>query len=191
LTAQDRLVKGMRVAGVTTLEQANHYLETEFLPWVNATLAVVPASADDAHRPLEKQHDLAAILSHVESRQVENDYKIGLDKKVYKIDRQDICLGLRGADVRVEKRRDGSVAVRFRDRYLRITECTQQPKVASAKPARVPAPSLRNLYDGGDLAPEMARSQKGAEVLTPGGSSRPAAGQRQRTGNRERRVVLG
>ena len=33
LTAQDRLVKGMRVAGVTTLEQANHYLETEFLPW--------------------------------------------------------------------------------------------------------------------------------------------------------------
>src|ERR1700724_2243696 len=38
-TAQDRLVKGMRVAGVATLEQANHYLETEFLPWVTATLA--------------------------------------------------------------------------------------------------------------------------------------------------------
>ena len=51
LTAQDRLVKGLRVAGVTTLEGANHYLETEFLPWVNATLAVVPANADDAHRP--------------------------------------------------------------------------------------------------------------------------------------------
>jgi transposase len=33
LTAQDRLVKGMRVAGVTRLEQANRYLETEFLPW--------------------------------------------------------------------------------------------------------------------------------------------------------------
>jgi biotin operon repressor/NOL1/NOP2/fmu family ribosome biogenesis protein len=139
LTAQDRLVKGMRVAGVTTLEQANHYLESEFLPWVNATLAVVPASADDAHRRLEKQHDLAAILSHVESRQVENDYKIGLDKKVYKIDRQDIGTGLRGADVRVEKRRDGSIAVRFRDRYLGITECTQQPKVTSAKSAKAKA----------------------------------------------------
>jgi len=57
LTAQDRLVKGLRVAGVTTLEGANHYLETEFLPWVNATLAVVPANPDDAHRPLEKHHD--------------------------------------------------------------------------------------------------------------------------------------
>ena len=66
LTAQDRLVKGMRVAGVKTMEQANHYLETEFQPWVNSTLAVAPASADDAHRPLEKHHDLAAIVSHVE-----------------------------------------------------------------------------------------------------------------------------
>ena len=90
------------------------------LPWVNDTLAVTPANPDDAHRPLEKQHDLAAILSHVESRQVNNDYTIQLDTKIYQIARQDICTGLRGAVVRVEKRRDGSVAVRFRDRYLRI-----------------------------------------------------------------------
>jgi DNA-binding Lrp family transcriptional regulator len=67
LTAQDRLVKGMRVAGVATLEAANHYLEAEFLPWVNETLAVAAANADDAHRPLEKHHDLAAILSHMRS----------------------------------------------------------------------------------------------------------------------------
>ena len=39
-TAQDRLVKGMRVAGVKTFEQANEYLEKEFLPWWNRTLAV-------------------------------------------------------------------------------------------------------------------------------------------------------
>src|SRR5437763_159879 len=48
LTAQDRLVKGLCVAGVTTLEQANHYLETEFLPCVSSTLAVAPANPDDA-----------------------------------------------------------------------------------------------------------------------------------------------
>jgi len=135
LTAQDRLVKGMRVAEVRTLEQANHYLETEFLPWVNATLAVVPASADDAHRPLEKQHDLAAILSQVESRRVNQDYTIQLDSQIYQIARQDICTGLRGATVRVEKRRDGSVAVRFRDRYLGISVCEQRPKLPAPQPA--------------------------------------------------------
>ena len=135
-TAQDRLVKGMRVAGVQTMEQANHYLETEFLPWVNSTLAVAPASVDDAHRPLEKHHDLAAILSHVEQRRVTNDYTFSLGAKIYQIARKDVCTGLRGAFVRVEKRRDGSVAARFRDRYLSITECVQRPKVTSVKPAK-------------------------------------------------------
>jgi hypothetical protein len=135
-TAQDRLVRGMRVAGVTTLEQANHYLETEFLPWVNATLAVTPAHPDDAHRSLEKFHDLAAILSHVENRQVNNDYTIQFEAKIYQIARKDICAGLRGAVVRVEKRRDGSIAVRFRDRYLNISQCDARPKVAPAKPPR-------------------------------------------------------
>jgi biotin operon repressor len=136
LTAQDRLVKGMRVAGVTTLEQANQYLETEFLPWVNATLAVAPATADDAHRPLEKQHDLAAILSHVEKRRVNSDYTFPLDAKTYRIVRKDICSGLRGAYIRVEQRRDGTVAARFRDRYLTVERCEQRPKVTPAKPAK-------------------------------------------------------
>jgi hypothetical protein len=142
-TAQDRLVKGMRVAGVTTLEQANHYLETEFLPWVNSTITVAPASADDAHRPLEKHHDLVSILSHVESRRVNNDYTILFETKIYQIARRDICAGLRGAVVRVEKRRDGSVAMRFRDRYLSIEQCAQRPvatpvKTAKAKPQARP-----------------------------------------------------
>ena len=136
LTAQDRLVKGMRVAEVNTLKEANHYLETEFLPWVNSNLAVVPANPDDAHRPLEKQHDLAAILSHVEKRRVNNDYTFPLDATIYQIARQDVCAGLRGAYIRVEQRRDGSVAARFRDRYLSVERCDQRTKVAPVKPAK-------------------------------------------------------
>jgi hypothetical protein len=71
-TAQDRLVKGMRVAGVKTLEEANRYLEQDYLVWWERELTVEPASPDDAHRPLGKSHNLAASLSHVETRQVEN-----------------------------------------------------------------------------------------------------------------------
>src|SRR5258707_11426932 len=32
-TAQDRLVKGMRVAGVKSIEQANQYLQDDYLAW--------------------------------------------------------------------------------------------------------------------------------------------------------------
>lgn len=140
LTAQDRLVKGLRVAEVTTLAGANDYLENEFLPWVSATIAVVPANADDAHRPLEKQQDLAAILSHVEKRRVNSDYTFPLEAKTYRILRQDIGTGLRGAYIRVEQRRDGSVAACFNGRYLRVQRCEQQPKVVSPKPAQMKAP---------------------------------------------------
>jgi transposase len=123
LTAQDRLVKGMRVAGVGTIEEANAYLENEYLPWWNRTLTVEPADAADAHRPLGKEHDLAAALSHVEQRQVTNDYTVRYDGKFYQIDRRDIQVGMRKATVRVEERLDGSIAVRFRDGYVRVRRC--------------------------------------------------------------------
>jgi len=132
-TAQDRLVKGLRVAEARTLAEANAYLEAEFIPWWNQTLAVVPATAADAHRPLAKDHSLPASLSYVENREVGNGYTIQFDNKIYRIARADIRAGLRGAQVRIEIRLDGSMAVRFRDRYLGVSECLVRPKVTPAK----------------------------------------------------------
>jgi hypothetical protein len=137
-TAQDRLVKGLRVAGAHTLQQANAYLETKFLPWWNQTLTVVPASADDAHRPLDATHSLPASLSYVESRLVSNDYTIQFDNKTYLIAREDIRAGLRGATVRVEVRLDASLAVRFRGCYLTVSQCHPRPKASPAPKARKP-----------------------------------------------------
>jgi transposase-like protein len=142
-TAQDRLVKGMRVAGVQTIEEANAYLETEYLPWWNQTLTVKPGDAADAHRPLGKDHDLAAILSHVEQRQVTNDYTVRYDGKVYQIDRRDIRVGMRKAWVRVEERLDGIIAVLFQDRYVRVRRCAPQLReLASAKTMKAKPPRL-------------------------------------------------
>jgi transposase len=129
-TAQDRLVKGMRVAEVRTIEQANQYLEQDYLAWWERELTVEPASPDDAHRPLDQSHSLAASLSHVETRQVRNDYTLRLDAHLYQIERCSIVRGLRGSDVRVEKRLDGSMAVRFGERYLSVTA------LADASPPR-------------------------------------------------------
>ena len=132
-TAQDRLVKGLRVAGAKTLEQANAYLEAEFLVWWNNTIAVIPASSDDAHRPLGKEHSLAAALSYVEPRQVSSGHTIQFDNQTYQIARSDVRAGMRGADVRVEVRLDASMAVRFGKRYLAVTACQPCPKVPKPK----------------------------------------------------------
>ena len=148
LTAQDRLVKGLRVAGVRTLEQANAYLANEYLPWWNKTLIVTPANAADAHRPLGKEHDLAAILSHVEQRQVTNDYTIRWDAKFYQIDRRDVRPGMRKAWVRVEQRLDGTIAARFQNQYLRVSRCAP------------PLPEAVSLETGDPKRPQPNRKPK-------------------------------
>ncbi len=144
-TAQDRLVKGMRVAGVTTLEQANQYLTNDYLVWWERELTVEAANPDDAHRRLEKSHNLAASLSHVETRKVRNDYTFPWDGKLYEIERQAVVSGLRGANVRVEQRLDGSLAARYGERYLPMRECDLADKTKAKT-----APAVRT---GGQATP--------------------------------------
>ena len=142
-TAQDRLVKGMRVAGVTTIEQANEYLTNEYLVWWERELTVEAAHPDDAHRPLEKSHPLAATLSHVESRQVRNDYTLRFGGQLYQIAPSSVVTGWRGASVRVEQRLDGTIAVRFGERYLSVTAVAAVSPPRKPTPGKVPAVSKR------------------------------------------------
>ena len=132
-TAQDRLVKGLRIARATTIEAANDYLEKAYLAHWSERFTVGPARAVDAHRPLQPEHDLAAILSQVEERVVTNDYTLRYGGQFYQVARTDIRPGLRGGTVRVERRLDGGVWVRFRERYLSVTRCEARPRPASAE----------------------------------------------------------
>jgi len=148
-TAQDRLVKGMRVAGVKTIEQANEYLTNDYLVWWEREMTADPANGHDAHRPLDQSHHLAASLSHVETRQVRNDYTLRWDGKLYQIERPAITTGLRQANVRVERRLDGSLAVRYGERYLPVTECAVADKAKAARPEK-PVPTRRGRKRGSD-----------------------------------------
>jgi hypothetical protein len=146
-TAQDRLVKGLRIAKASSLAEANRYLEQEYLPSWNQTFTAVAANATDAHRPLGREQDLAAILSQVEERRVTPDYTIRYQGKIYQIGRADVRAGLRGGGVRVERRLDGSLAVKFRERYLSVTECPPRPK--TPPPPKPAAPSKRAAANAG------------------------------------------
>ena len=135
-TAQDRLVKGMRVARVKTIEAANRYLEDEYLVWWEREMTVEAANPDDAHRPLEKSHNLAASLCHMETRQVRNNYTFPWGGKFYQIERQAVTVGLRRATVRVEQRLDGSLAVRHGDKYLPVKECAVSAIPKAVRPVK-------------------------------------------------------
>jgi hypothetical protein len=137
LTAQDRLVKHLRLAKVATLEGANAFLEKEYWPEWNAHFARPVADFPDQHRALTPQLDLAAILCHVEERVIGNDYTFSFAGRRYQIARAEAQAGMRRQRLRVELRLDGELKARYQGRYLQIGECGARPE-APAPAARRP-----------------------------------------------------
>jgi hypothetical protein len=118
---QDRLVKGLRQAGARTLEEANRFLEQVHLPKINAKFAKAPADGADAHRPADTCN-LEAILCVQERRTVANDWTVSIDGVAWQIQPGERTGTLRGKRILVERRRDGSLRLRWGDRYLRFSK---------------------------------------------------------------------
>jgi transposase len=72
-TNQDRLVKKLRLKGISTYEGVNEYLESNYLPAHNARFARRPQSSTDYHLPLLKSLDNADTWCHEEKRRVSLD----------------------------------------------------------------------------------------------------------------------
>src|SRR6202044_863858 len=115
-TLQDRLVKEMRLAGIATIEAANRFLEIHFLPEWERRFTVAPRHPRDAHRRLGREQRLEEILSVRAARQVADDHTVSWDGNRWGVPREEVCAGLRGAQVEIERRLDGSHWLRFRDR---------------------------------------------------------------------------
>ncbi len=130
-TLQDRLVKEMRLQQIATLEAANRFLETTFWPCWQRRFARPPAIAVDAHRPLEHTPHLEEILSIREARTVAADHTVSWQGQRWGLWREDVCAGLRGARVEIERRLDGHHWLRFRGRYLPLHLCPAAPRSAS------------------------------------------------------------
>jgi len=149
LTAQDRLVKQLRLAKVNTLEAANAFLENIYWPEWNENFARPVKDFPDQHRPLSEAQDLAAILCHAEERVIANDYTFSFAGRRYQIRREQVQAGMRRQRLRVELRLDGELKVRYQGRYLTLDECG--PRVA-APPAVARKPPRRDHNAGGKSA---------------------------------------
>ena len=126
LTAQDRLVKHLRLAKISTLKGANAFLEKEYWPEWNAHFARPVVDFPNQHRGLTPQLDLASILCHVEERVIGNDYTFSFAGRRYQIVRAEAQAGMRRQRLRVELRLDGELKARYQGRYLTIGECDRR-----------------------------------------------------------------
>lgn len=152
-TAQDRLVKGLRRVGAKDLEAANAYLEQVFLPLWNQRFRCEPQLAGDAHRAVPAGMNLDSVLSIRESRMVGADYTVRWEGVIYRVKREHIAAGMRGARVQLERRLDGSRWLRWRRQVVALEACERRAAVRDQHPGQARATLVRS-------ADEKARARQ-------------------------------
>jgi hypothetical protein len=140
-------VKGLRKAGARTPEEANQYLEREFLKEWNERFTVPAGSEADAHRPLGATLSLESTLSHMEQRQVMNDYTVAWEGRRGQIPKAAVKPGLRRSSIRIEARLDQTLRARIGDQFVILTVCEKADQRQASEPGR---PARRHVPPPGE-----------------------------------------
>jgi hypothetical protein len=126
-TLQDRLVKEMRLLGISSMEEGNAYLP-EFMEDFNRRFAVVPRSNHDAHHQLLLKANLSQILTWQETRIISKSLSIQFKNVVYQIQTDRPTYALRKTKVTVCLEADGKVTILYKGKELAYTVFKKQAK---------------------------------------------------------------
>jgi hypothetical protein len=128
-TLQDRLVKELRLAGITTIEEANKFLET-YIPKFNAKFAVIPKRRKNLHKKLDKQieKNLPQTFSIQNTRIVNNDYTIMFKNNFFQLSKKQPTTVYKKDSVIVEEHLDGQIKLCLRNKYLDYVTLPERPK---------------------------------------------------------------
>jgi hypothetical protein len=125
-THQDRLVKRLRLAGISSIEEANAFLDAGYLDEHNRRFASTDGLCD-VHRPAEP-YDLDNIICHEEERSVNHDMTIQVKAAFYQILPSRHTLPIPRQRVIVRHWLDGSMHVFWREREITVMACSERPK---------------------------------------------------------------
>ena len=128
-TLQDRLVKELRLAGITTIEEANRFL-AEYILKFNAKFAIAPKRKKNLHKKLslEAQEKLPQVFSIQNQRKVNNDYTVMFETNFFQLNREQPTTVYKKDTVIVEEHLNGAIKLRLRNCYLNYTVLPARPK---------------------------------------------------------------
>ena len=127
-TLQDRMVKEMRLRGISTIEEADKFLE-RYLPIYNKRFSIKPKESGDLHRDISKGIKLDNILCLKTERVLRNDFTIAYNHKLYQIEDK-----VRATKVMMLERIDGSMAITHKGIDLKFTVITARPQKEQSQP---------------------------------------------------------
>ena len=87
-THQDRLIKKMRRKKIGTHEQANVYLQQEYLPEHNQRFRCAAAEGEDYHRRAPSATELREVFRLESERMISNDWVVRYDNRFFQVQAQ-------------------------------------------------------------------------------------------------------
>lgn len=140
---QDRFVKALRLRKIDSLEEANQYLEREFLNELNEKFHVQARSPADLHRSVPRGLQLEHVLCYQEQRVVQNDWTVSWCNRIFQIHECHQRLRLARKKILVSELLDGQIRLTHQGRNLQWSELPARPlptKPKAPTPGKTPAP---------------------------------------------------
>jgi len=120
-TFQDRLVKELRLRGISDIDSANAFLP-EFIADYSRRFAVAPVSSVDAHRPVvHSARELDLLLSDHSARTLSKNLTLQYRNTLYQLQHRGPGYHLRGAKVTVCEGDNGEVVLLYAGKELPYT----------------------------------------------------------------------
>jgi hypothetical protein len=168
-TFQDRLVSELRLAGATTIDQANNVL-WDFLPRFNSQFGVPAAEPGSAYRQPPDGLCLDAVLCFKYIRTVANDNTVRFNGATLQILPDVNRASYARAKVEVQERLDGSIVVVHQGRTLAVEPAPDGPVELRARSGRrsnghPPADDALSGSNGAHSRPVGAERRNGAKSL--------------------------
>ncbi|HGG8814176.1 ISNCY family transposase [Enterobacter hormaechei subsp. hoffmannii] len=117
LTLQDRLVKELRLRGISSVDAANDFAD-EFMTDYNRRFGKAPRHDFDVHRPLETDDDLTTFFTWREPRRVSKSLTVQYDKVLYLIADSELSRRAIGKYIEVWHYPDGHKELRLNGAVL-------------------------------------------------------------------------
>lgn len=162
-TMQDRLIKEMRLAGISSFDQANEFIRTgNFIARHNERFAVTPLEEGDVHKPAVG-FDLEDIFCIKEERTLANDFTIVFEKRIFQLLRQQRTIIRPKNKITVNTQLNGSIKLSIRMTNLAFEEILARP-AKEIKPIEIiqpipVRPSLNSRRWVGGLQPIYAKKK--------------------------------
>lgn len=116
-TLQDRLIKELRLKGISDMEKANQFLD-EYTEYHNSKFAVLPRDPIDVHRAFKNLTSLDLDFTHQEMRKVNKNLSVQYLNKIYVINVPGKGYRLRQAEVTVCEAESGEITLLHKGQSL-------------------------------------------------------------------------